>query len=171
MKKTDSGVPRDLPVSRKYYLGMRARLHHALGLVGAQVMEPFAVQALDRCLRGEYRVEEETNLALKLVFAMVKDEIDKALARSAAARRRAQKRRAAREAEAGESAAGVVAAADAPAVPAGAVVHPAVPAEPEKKMVYGRDWRWGGSPALGVRKIILKSSPEFYTDQRYYPPL
>lgn len=86
------GVSR--PVSEKFYAALRGRVEEACGVVpqraatGAEVLE-----AVDSYLAGNDIVLERLSLLGRVVFLLLRPEIDKAVSRSAAARSRAGRRR------------------------------------------------------------------------------
>lgn len=77
------------PVSKAWYASTVSRLTAAL----PQNLLPEALSRLEAYMAGSYHLSAETDEILRLVFALLAPEIDKAMARSARARRQAQSRR------------------------------------------------------------------------------
>lgn len=131
MEKTSS-KEHPLPVSRKYYTTLLASVRTALTAVGLEFLQSVVRTNLDRYLAGDYDPEQETVKEVKLIFALLRSQIDKAMARSAAARERAARRRLAgpRSADGSPRLQGSEAPAAVSTAAAPAAAAPAAVAEP-----------------------------------------
>ncbi len=82
-----------LPISKKAYSDFSGRLRSTFEAIGFERLCEEAVNLLDAYLRGDDSCITTVDAMVKIAFSMIKPEIDKAMARSAAARERARNRR------------------------------------------------------------------------------
>lgn len=81
-------------VSKKFYAGIMERIHSAVELThGDSDFQASLTAMVDAYLADGSEPEADSPLTVRLVFALLRPEIDKAAARSRAARERAAKKR------------------------------------------------------------------------------
>ncbi|MCM1356209.1 MAG: hypothetical protein NC212_07375 [Staphylococcus sp.] len=86
--------PANLPVSRKFYLELDSRISAAAAAVGADdALTASAKTAVDIYLSEGIAPGGDADMFVRLVFSILRPEIDKAIDRSAKARQRAGKRK------------------------------------------------------------------------------
>ena len=103
MKKTSKSQVRKLPISQKAYEEFRARIIRVNDLFG---LDPhYMLWLFEEYMRGRRPVRSGGGLACDLAFMMLRDDIDRAVARSARARENARLRRERKERERAEAAA------------------------------------------------------------------
>lgn len=86
MKKHSSKTLR--PVSRKFYTYISDRVRESMSLTGREDAADEAMTCLDRYLTDGSVPSENTDPAVRLTFALLRPEIDKAIERSNRARKR-----------------------------------------------------------------------------------
>lgn len=91
MKKTLASVSKNLPVSRKAYKGFIERI---CAILGDSEKSHALTDALSRYLQGDERYADALDYTLRLAFAFLRQDVDKAIARSSKARQRAALRKA-----------------------------------------------------------------------------
>lgn len=89
-RKTDKSKGQVLPVSKKFYAEICERVREACRIIGADDATGKAiVTAVNDFIHSGATPASDTDKCVMLAFALLRPEIEKALARSAAARRRA----------------------------------------------------------------------------------
>ncbi|MDE5905915.1 hypothetical protein, partial [Duncaniella sp.] len=92
MKNTKSAsmLP-DCPVSKKFYQETISRIQASFQAIGGSAGDELAektVKAVNDYLSGACLPADDSDATVRLMFALIRSELDKAMARSAAARRR-----------------------------------------------------------------------------------
>ncbi|WP_288717006.1 hypothetical protein [Duncaniella muris] len=88
--KSVSMLP-DCPVSKKFYQETVSRIHASFQAIGGSAADELAektVKAVNDYLSGACLPADDSDATVRLMFALIRSELDKAMVRSAAARRR-----------------------------------------------------------------------------------
>lgn len=94
MKESITTKSAQLPVSKKFYAGIMDRISEACAMLGADAeMREAITMAVREFITHGASPDGDADQCVKLAFALLRPEIEKAIERSAAARRRALIRR------------------------------------------------------------------------------
>lgn len=80
------------PVSKKFYTYVSDRVRESLSLIGREDAVAVAMACVDRYMADGTQPPADTDPAVRLTFALLRAEIDKAVLRSSRARSRAAKK-------------------------------------------------------------------------------
>lgn len=116
------------PVSKKFYTSVSDRVRESLTLIGREDAVAATMACVDRYMADGTQPSADTDPAVRLVFALLRAEIDKAVERSSRARSRAAKRAVEAAGSQKSSAVSAVVSASAASAPSSSSLEPsAVP--------------------------------------------